>query len=221
MFMIPSSSGEPTATYIDFETYTNIPNYILMYLFEQERGKLGRTALKLYLYLRSMKNNNSGMAWPGVRKIVREAHMSNNDVKPARNQLVTVGLISILPIKGPRGTVLIEFNDEKIMQTMIERSPIGRTASDLPLGEQGDLPMGEHTNTNTITTLPNTNKGRSKRKRSVRTPRSTPEIPDAKQIREGAISHRENTQPGAVMLSADEIKRRQDEWDKKQRKIIN
>lgn len=169
--MIPSSSGEQEATYIDFEKYTNIPNYILAFLFEQRRGDLGRTALKLYLYLRSKKNNTSGFAWPGVRTIVREAHVSKNDVKPARDQLVTVGLISISPVKGPRGTVLIDFNDEQITQTMSQRSPIRGTASVPPLGEQGVPPLGEHTNTNTITTLHNT-KGNGKEKKSVRTSRS-------------------------------------------------
>ena len=51
--MIPSSSGDPTAT------YTNIPNYILMLLFTME---LSRPEWKLYLYLRSKKNNNNGFA---------------------------------------------------------------------------------------------------------------------------------------------------------------
>ena len=193
--MIPSSSGEQEATYIiDFEKYTNIPNYILTYLFEQKRGDLGRTALKLYLYLRSKKNNTSGFAWPGVRTIVREAHVSKDDVKPARDQLVTVGLISISPVKGPRGTVLIDFNDEQIAQTMSERPPIRGTASVPPLEGQGVPPIGEHTNTNTITTLHNTKgKGKKKEKKSVRSPRPKSVSPGVKTNTKRASLHRGNT----------------------------
>jgi hypothetical protein len=180
--MLPSSSGDP------FATYTNIPNYILFYLFEQKRGDLSRTALKLYLYLRSKKNNESGLAWPGVRAIVREAHISKNDVKPARDQLIAADLITISPTKGPRGTILVDFNDETIRN---KRSPNGGSPSVPLMGGQGVPLMGEHTITNTITTLTNTN-GAGKRKKKGESTRS--KSPGAKPTRRiAATPHRGNT----------------------------
>jgi hypothetical protein len=92
-------------------TYTNIPNYILMVLFTM---KLSRPEWKLYLYLRKLKNSNSATAWPPVRTIVRDAHIDINSVKPARDRLEKLGLISarVLPGIG----VEISFNDEAILE---------------------------------------------------------------------------------------------------------
>ena len=171
--MIPSSSGDPTAT------YTNIPNYILMLLFTME---LSRPEWKLYLYLRSKKNNNNGFAWPGLPLIIKEAHVSRKDVKPARDRLVELGLISA--ITRPGFTTMIDFNDEKLKKNYLKLMKKGsahrghhRSAHS---GNGGSAHRGHTTITNTITTLPNTIDRRKKKKeKSVHSLRPTKKSPDA------------------------------------------
>src|SRR5690606_27765874 len=108
-----------------------------------------------------------------VRTIAREAHIARNDIKFARDQLESLGFISTHQGEGYRGTVLVEFNDEKIKKEWSPnrvtvskqkpkkgRSPNRRPASGLPIGDQGGLPIGDQgglpigdmTIMNTITT---------------------------------------------------------------------
>jgi hypothetical protein len=166
--MKPSSSGEQTATYFDFysNTYTNIPNYILMYLFSLD---LSRTEWKLYLYLRSKKNNNNGLAWPGVRATVREARISKKDVKPARDRLEALGLISTTTRPGE--TTLIEFNDEQLKHC----TPTEGYTRRPPTGGHTLYPSeGPQTITNTSTIVTTTNGKGNKKNKKVKsvTPRS-------------------------------------------------
>jgi hypothetical protein len=92
-------------------SYTNIPNYILMLLFTM---RLTRPEWKLYLYLRKNKNSHSATAWPPVRTIVRDAHITINSVKPARDRLIELGLISANSIPGIG--IEITFNDEAMLE---------------------------------------------------------------------------------------------------------
>jgi len=154
--MQPSSSGDPIATF--FTTYTNLPNYVLLHLFTLE---LSRPEWKLYLYLRYRKNNGSGQAWPGVRKTVDEAHISRRQVKPARDRLECLGLITT--ITRPGSTSVVEFNDEQIkeyyMLGVTHSGGQGVTHS----GGHSVTHCGQHTITNTTTTT-TTSKGARKKK---------------------------------------------------------
>lgn len=214
-----SSSSDSTIA-----TYTNIPNYILMYLFKQKRSDLSRTALKLYLYLRSKKNNQSGIAWPGTNTIISEAHVSRKDIKPARDQLVVTGLLSVLSIKGPRGTVMVDFNDEKIKRTS---SPKGKRVSSSPKGKRRSSPKGKRTSSpkgNTTITSTNTSvtitkgKSKSKKKKDTGTVRLSPDAPTPE--RKGAVPLRGTTiRPTKVQpVSAEEVRQRQAAWNTKQGK---
>jgi hypothetical protein len=88
------------------DTYTNIPNNILAYLF---KSKVSKTAFKLYVFYRMYKNNGSGEAFPSFRRIIKEAHISSRDLAPAREELVGLGVISFKLIDGRQTKIL--FND--------------------------------------------------------------------------------------------------------------
>lgn len=209
--MKPSSSGDPTAT------YTNIPNYILMLLFTME---LSRPEWKLYLYLRSKKNNNNGFAWPGLPLIIKEAHVSRKDVKPARDRLVKLGLISA--ITRPGFTTMIDFNDEKLKKNYLKLMKKGsahrghhRSAHS---GNGGSAHRGHTTITKTTTTLHSTKKGtlKSKKEKNVRSPSSRPngQSPDANKSTKGVVPTVGTTSKPGVMpikatpVSAEELRKR-------------
>jgi hypothetical protein len=116
MIRSADKGGKLVTTYTDDRgipqlTYTNIPNHILMLLFTM---KLTRPQWKLYLYLRMRKNSNSATAWPPVRTIVRDAHIDINSVRPARDRLIELGLISAKSIRGVG--IEISFNDEAMLE---------------------------------------------------------------------------------------------------------
>lgn len=196
--MIPSSSGDPTAT------YTNIPNYILMYLFTLE---LSRPEWKLYLYLRSKKNNNNGLAWPGVRTTITEAHISKKDVKPARDRLVELGLITATI--RPGDTTLIDFNDEQIKKWVY---PTGGHTTVPHRGPQGVPHRGPRTITKTTTNL-HTTKGKAKRKKKSN-PLPPSLSPDANTKTKKVRPTGGHTVPNGAM-SPDEVRRAALAFEKK------
>lgn len=71
---------------------------------------LSKPAIKLYLYLRQRRNNETELAWPGRKAIIRDIAISNRDIAPARDELKMNGLINFDKPQSGKKTI-VSFND--------------------------------------------------------------------------------------------------------------
>lgn len=133
------------------QTYTNIPVDVILYLLEKN---LSKPATKLYLLLRAYKNNGNGTAWIGRARIIKEAHIHKDDVKRARDELETSGLINIQHRSGK--TPLVSFNDDVVPNrgTSTYGRPLPNKGTSTPPGK-GDYTPPEKGDTTIMNTIMN------------------------------------------------------------------
>lgn len=138
------------------QAYEPIPVDVIFYLLEKN---LSKPAMRLYLLLRAYRNNGNGNAWIGRARIIKEAHIHKDDVKRARDELETSGLINIQYRSGK--TPLVSFNDDVVpnrgTSTYDRPLPNKGTSTSPEKGDYTPPEKGDTTITNTNTNNTNTN----------------------------------------------------------------
>ena len=80
--------------------------------------------------------DRSGIAWPGMVRLMREAHLSRHRLETARAELVKAGYVQIVQKRGERGRFLVA--RYQITRRVLRRSPFWRGSG--PTGNPSDGP---------------------------------------------------------------------------------